>query len=53
MNEKERAGRKNKLTVTDDISHMKITEEEYTAIENQVDPELNGEEKAESEKENQ
>ncbi|KZZ83932.1 hypothetical protein [Bacillus sp. SJS] len=47
MTEKKRAGRNIKLNVTDDISHMGVTETEYRIIEDDVDPELNRDNKVE------
>jgi hypothetical protein len=43
VSEKKRAERNIKVNVTDDISHMGITEEEYRILEDNVDQELNKE----------
>ncbi|MFP3726379.1 hypothetical protein U8V72_14420 [Priestia filamentosa] len=51
MSNKERARRNVKLNVTDDISHMNITEEDYKKLEDSIDPELNKEDITLTEKE--
>ncbi|PGK52213.1 hypothetical protein CN918_30960 [Priestia megaterium] len=45
MSEKKRkAGRNTKIIVSDDISHMDLTEEQYRLLEDKIDPELNSDE---------
>ena len=45
MSKKKRGEKHRKLIVSEDISHMGITEEEYKIIEDSLDPSLNVEEK--------
>lgn len=43
MSKKKRAEKHRKLIVSEDISHMGITEKEYRIIEDSLDPSLNEE----------
>lgn len=43
MSKKKYEEKRRKLIISDDISHMGITEEQYRVIENSLDPSLNEE----------